>query len=102
VTARDLERRKDDRIKCRIACGVHYGGKTIEGLIRDVSRGGLSLQTVAPLGHGETAQLLIPRAGVRPEIYLEAIVWYDRTMNRRKSGETLQVLGLMLSDAPDI
>jgi hypothetical protein len=101
MAADDAERRKHERIRCRVQCEVQEGRKPSEGLIRDVSLGGLSLQTSVSLDQGDVAQLLIPRTGVRPEVYLEAIVWRSRRVRSRKGGETSNVLGLVLSDAPE-
>ena len=73
----------------------------MEGLIRDVSLGGLSLQATVQVDQGDTIRLLIPREGRRPEVYLEAIVWHNRVVRHRQSGQTSQLLGLVLSNAPE-
>jgi hypothetical protein len=80
---------------------VQSGGKPVEGLVRDVSAGGLSLQAPIEAEQGDSLRVLIPREGTRPAVQLQAIVWHVRTVRSRGSGKTARVLGLVLSDAPD-
>lgn len=75
--------------------------KPVDGVIRDVSLGGLSLHAAIQVDLGEVIQILIPPDQRRPEVYLEAIVWYVRAGRGRGTEKSPRVLGLVLSDAPN-
>jgi hypothetical protein len=68
--------------------------------VRDVSRGGLSLQTELEAAQGDTLWITIEpgRRGLR-RVEVQAIVWHLRRVRDRSSGARSLILGLVLSEA---
>jgi hypothetical protein len=94
------ERRKSPRAKCRFRCELARPGERADGMVVDVSEGGLSVHTPLELQQGETliARVAVPNRG---KLELEALVWHVRRARRRDTGEPCCVVGLMLSKVPD-
>jgi hypothetical protein len=95
-----VERRKDERIRCAIPCQVSSSGKPVDGTVRNVSAGGLSVQVEMQVDQGDVLSLVL-QPNRRDAIPVQAIVWHNRQVKQRKTGEVSQRLGLVLSDAPE-
>ena len=93
------ERRKQERTKCLIPCEVQIYGKLVEGTLRDISAGGLSLQVNLPVTQGDVLSLVLNLDRQR-KIELQGIVWHDRR-RKKTSGSIVQRIGLVLSEAPE-
>ena len=94
------ERRRSERIKCRFDCELLGSAKPIAGTVVDLSAGGLAVRCAGSVQQGEsvTVRMAVPGHG---KLDVEALVWHVRHARRRDSGETVYLLGLMLSKAPD-
>jgi len=94
------ERRRSERIKCRFDCELLGGAKPVAGTVVDLSAGGLAVRCGGSLQQGDsvTVRMAVPGHG---KLDVEALVWHVRNARRRDSGEPVQLLGLMLSKAPD-
>jgi len=95
------ERRRDDRFQCRYRCELRGGRKPVQGLVRDVSRGGVSVQLENAVDQGETLSLALFPKDSGPAIEIEAIVWHARIAHGKRSGRAFHLLGLVLSEASD-
>lgn len=93
------ERRRHERKLCHIPCAVQIYGKSVDGIIRNISAGGLSVQLNLPVAQGDVLNLTLNPKG-RDEIQVQGIVWHDRR-RKRTSGSAVQRIGLVLSDAPE-
>ncbi len=93
------ERRKSERTNCRIPCEVQIYGKLVEGTVRNISAGGLSLQVNLPVTQGDVLNLVLI-LDRRRRIEVQGIVWHDRR-RKKTSGSTVQRIGLVLSEAPE-
>jgi hypothetical protein len=93
------ERRKHERTGCLIPCEVEIYGKIIEGTVRNISSGGLSLQADVPVSQGDVLNLTL-KIDRRKKIRVQGIVWHDRR-RRKTGGGAVQRIGLVLSDAPE-
>ena len=71
------------------------------GLVRDLSHGGLSVETPLAAEQGDTLEIVIGSGGAGAAVAIETIVWTARIVRDRRSGKTLRVLGLVLSSATD-
>ena len=94
-----MERRKSQRVRCRLACQIHAAHDRAEGTILDMSEGGLSVQTGYKADQGDALRIRIQAPDGPLEV--EAIVWHSRLVRPRGSTETFMALGLMISKAPD-
>lgn len=97
------ERRRSERLPCRLRCQVEIPdlAKAVEGLVRNLSAGGLGLQVAAHVRQGDELKILIHGEGRRSAVEVEAICWHVREVRDRRSGEKAQRLGLVLSSAED-
>jgi hypothetical protein len=93
------ERRKQERIRVHFPCELTLGRKSAAGTVRDLSAGGLSVETDASPDQGECVRVSMQPKG-RASIDLEALVWSVRTLRNRSTKNTSTRLGLVLSDAP--
>jgi len=94
------ERRKHQRISCAIPCEVHGTGKPSRGTVRNVSAAGMSVLVDMRVAQGDVVNVTL-QSGNKQEMLVEAIVWHDRQVRIRRTGETIRRLGLVLSNAPD-
>ena len=94
------EQRKHERMKVRFPCELTCGRDRVSGTVRDLSGGGLSVQSDKPLDEGETVRVRLHPKG-RPAIDIEALVWNVRRLRERRNGKVSARLGLVLSDATD-
>ena len=95
-----MERRNGPRSKCRLRCRVTHRNQRADGMVLDISEGGLSVHTQLDVEQGEPllVRIEVPRGD---DLDLEAIVWHIRRGRRHDSGEPSNLLGLMISKAPD-
>ena len=75
-------------------------GKLVDGTVRDVSAGGLSVQIDQSVEHGDSLNLTL-NLDSRRKIDVQCIVWSVRGFKRSPGSTTLNRLGLVLSKAPD-
>jgi hypothetical protein len=97
---RTVGRRKTDRIRRRIPCGVRAGEKVHRGIILDLSAAGLFVQTPASFAPGSEVVIEFSTIAGQPAFKLRA-----RVARRRKVPQELQTLenaglGLRLIDPP--
>jgi hypothetical protein len=93
-----MERRRSARARCILACDIVVGRKVVEGVVRNVSEGGLALEAPLPAAEtGETLELRLkpPR---RSPIEIAAVVWHLRTGRKGAAGPVTR-FGLVLSEA---
>ncbi len=94
------ERRRQVRTPCSIPCAVQGQGKPVEGTVRDISAGGLSVQVDLPVEQGDVLTLTL-QPDPRTRIEVQAIVWHDRRGRMKNTGKAVRRLGLVLSEAPE-
>ncbi len=95
-----IERRSQERIRVRFPCEVELQGRRGSGTVRDLSAGGLSVQTDMPVQEGDELQLRLQPKG-RPALEIQALVWHLHGTRNRSSGECSTRLGLALSKPAD-
>ena len=78
------EQRKHERMKVRFPCELTCGRDRASGTVRDLSAGGLSVQSDKPVDEGETVRVRLHPKG-RPAIDIEALVWNVRRLRERRS-----------------
>ena len=94
------ERRSHERIRVRFPCAVELGGTRGAGTVRDLSAGGLCVQTNLTAQKGDAIRVELQPRG-RPSLVVQALVWNLLGMRSRSSGDCSTRLGLVLSDATD-
>jgi len=95
------ERRHSERVKCRFKCDLVRGRQTIPGTVVDISSGGLAVRAEGGLQQGDPVEVQMTVPG-RGTVTVEAIAWHVRRARLRESGDTVYLLGMMLSKAPDL
>lgn len=92
-----VERRKDERLRCHLVCRIESERKTLRGIVRNVSDGGLRVDAeMAPPSQGQTLKIALRPDGRRP-FEVDCLAWHIK--KGRKAGQVS--LGLVLSNAPD-
>lgn len=93
-----MERRRGPRVRCLLPCGVVAGRKIVEGIVRNLSEGGLALE--APVSVGQTGDVLELRLEPprRQPVEISAVVWHLRTARTGDSGP-IGRFGMVLSEA---
>lgn len=95
-----MERRSHERVRVRFPCELELHGRRAAGTVRDLSAGGLCVQTsLAPEEGDELALRLHPKGHASVEVTV--LVWNVHGVRDRRSGERSTRLGLVLSDATD-
>ena len=94
------ERRKEERVKARFPCELSFGRERASGMVRDLSPGGLSVESDRDADQGDSVFVRLHPKG-RSSIDIEALVWNVRGVKRRSTGKVSVRLGLVLSEAPD-
>lgn len=94
-----MERRKSERVRCKLPCEIQRGRSEAVGTVLDMSEGGLSIQTGVEAGQGDVLRVRVKAASSTLDV--EGLVWHSRRVRRRSSAETTWILGLMISEAPD-
>jgi len=93
------ERRRHQRRRVRFSCQLSHDGQTVAGVVRDLSNGGLSIETPVELDQGEGVRVRLEPPGRAP-LTIDAFVWNVRSGRQRSTGTTFHRLGLVLSEAP--
>ena len=93
-----MERRKSQRVRCRLACEIQRARDRAKGTVLDMSEGGLAVQTGLKADQGDSLLIRIKAPGGPLEV--EALVWHSRLVRLRGAKETSWALGLMISKAP--
>jgi hypothetical protein len=93
------ERRQHERKNCFIPCEVEIYGKSVDGTVRNISSGGLSVQVDLPVAQGDVLNVTL-QLERRKQVEVQGIVWRDHRC-KKKSGSTVQRIGLVLSEAPE-
>jgi len=95
----DLERRDHRRVKRQLRCKLLVDGQTRQGVIRDVSAGGLFVHTRQPLANSEGLVVAIHTAE-GPRFVLQASERHHTHSRLSLAGHTLAGAGLRLQDPP--
>jgi len=98
--AEGSERRKSLRVRVQLPCEIAHAGRRVQGVVRDLSAGGLSVQADVAAQEGDALALAIQPKG-RDPVAIEALVWHVRRVRQRRTGAESARLGLVLSSAPD-
>jgi hypothetical protein len=83
-----MERRRSDRTKRRLTCGVSDGERVHRGIVLDLSSGGLFVQTPATIQPGALVVVEFSASDGRPAFSLQA-----RVRRRRRVPQNLLSLG---------
>jgi hypothetical protein len=94
------ERRHSERIKCRFSCELVRSGKAIAGTVVDISSGGLAVRAEGDVAQGDPVEVRMNVPG-HSILTVEALIWHVRRARLRETGETVHLLGLMISRAPE-
>jgi hypothetical protein len=89
------------RITCRIPCEISHGRERSRATVVDVSERGLGVETSIRIGEGESVQIKLHPNRQTGAIEVRGIIWNERTQTKSAGRSANQVLGLMLSEAPD-
>lgn len=92
------ERRSHDRIRVRFPCELQLSRRSGSGTVRDLSAGGLCVQTHLQAQEGDELRVRLHPKG-RASLDIQALVWTVAGVRDRRSGERSLRLGLVLSDA---
>jgi c-di-GMP-binding flagellar brake protein YcgR len=95
-----MERRGSDRIRRRVACTFEYEGCTHEGVVADVSAGGLFLQTDAGIALGSELTLSLRDPG-RGEVALRGRVVRRRFTPAAIARWIRRGVGIQILSAPE-
>lgn len=93
------EKRRSPRIRCRIPCEVRWSGGTSKATVRDVSQGGLSLQSSIDPAEGESMSVELRLKHGR-KVAVEGLVWHRHRV-RARDGATSTLLGIVVSNPPE-
>jgi hypothetical protein len=94
-----MERRTCPRVKFQFPCAFIAANKECEGVIIDLSEGGLCLRTQVAVSTGDQLNLRIQARGKTLEV--KALVWHSRQVRQCSTNAVFYVIGLMLVDAPE-
>jgi hypothetical protein len=95
-----LEKRREKRSKRRLTCELVVGEDRHSAIVRDISPGGLFLQTRAKPRPESRAQLIFPAHGRQSEIRLEVRVARQRVVPAQLQSAVAGGLGVELIDPP--
>ena len=96
-----MEKRRQPRVKNRLACEVVVDGQSHPGIVRDTSSSGLFVQTRARPEPESVVELVFRAAGNRPEIRVEAGVARERVVPNHLRSAVPDGVGLELLGRPD-
>jgi hypothetical protein len=89
-----MQRRRESRHKRRFTCQVRQGRERLRGLVLDVSRRGLFIQTTTPIPPGSAVVVEIPARAGQPAFEVQARVARRRRVPQRLTGLVPAGLGL--------
>lgn len=95
------QRRRDERRKRRLTCQLRHGSEALRGIVLDVSRGGLFVQTSTPVPSGTEVIVAFPPRAEGPAFELRARVVRRRRVPQRLASLAPSGLGLQVLEAPD-
>jgi len=93
--------RPDARIKKRLPCRVKVAGTSFGGMVLNVSRSGLFVQTTARVDPGTEMWLELNPSAERSAIELGAQVIWKRVVDARLRGVVSGGVGLKIHSAPE-
>jgi Tfp pilus assembly protein PilZ len=96
-----LQLRPETRINKRLPCRVKLAGSCFGGMVLNVSRGGLFLQTTARVDPGAEMWLELNASGGREAIELGTQVVWKRVVPVSLRGVTAGGVGLKIRSAPE-
>lgn len=91
----------EPRFKKRIPCQIAASGRAASGVVLNVSRGGLFVQTAAGVEPGEDVELELSLAAGRPSIPLAAQVVWTRSVAPHLRTVSRGGVGLRIASAPE-
>jgi len=94
------DQRRSPRVRCRLQCTLQWSGGHGAGTVRNVSAGGLAVQTEVDASEGETVRVRVsPLTGAPVEV--GALVWHAHCVRARRTGRHGFLLGLVVSSPPE-
>lgn len=96
-----MQAQADTRISKRMTCAVTVGARRYAGLVLNVSRGGLFVQTSADPGHGDSVALELNAPGSRGAIPMRATVVWKRLVPPRLRSLAQGGLGVRIQQADE-
>ncbi len=96
-----VDMRAEPRFKKRIPCKLRQSRSTFSGLVVDVSRTGLFVQTSAAAKAGDEVEVMLSRWGPEADIVLSAQVVWQRKVPRQLRSAAEGGLGLQIRYAPE-
>jgi hypothetical protein len=94
-----MERRTSPRVSSRFPCTFIAAENEREGVVIDLSEGGLCLRTQVGLSTGDQLNLRIQARGKTLEV--KALVWHSRQVRQSSTNAVFYVVGLMLVNVPE-
>jgi hypothetical protein len=95
-----LHERRHQRVKRRFACEFLVEGQRYRGIVVELSRGGLFVQTDATTAPGSEIELHLAGAGVVPDMTLRAVVVRRRMVPAPLATAVRRGIGLEILEAP--
>ena len=96
-----MNTRAEPRFRKRIPCTLRQSRTTFSGLVVDVSRTDLFVQTNAAAKAGDEVEVMLSRWGPEAEIVLSAQVVWQRKVPRQLRNAVEGGLGLQIRYAPE-
>ena len=93
--------RGEQRFKKRMSCKVRVGQRDHSGIVLDVSRKGLFVQTTAAASVGDRVEVLLSQSEAGSAIKLEAGVRWLRRVPAQLRSVTQAGIGLQISHAEE-
>jgi hypothetical protein len=91
------ERRRDPRIRCNLPCELRFGGRSLEGKVRNVSASGLGVAAEGlEVDQGDSITVTLRVDGLQFDV--RALVWHVRSRGRGTAEKGAREFGLVLSD----
>jgi Tfp pilus assembly protein PilZ len=96
-----VSERGEQRFKKRMSCKVRVGQRDHSGIVLDVSRQGLFVQTTAAASVGDRVEVLLSQSEAGSAIKLEAGVRWLRRVPAQLRSVTQAGIGLQISHAEE-
>jgi len=95
-----FHKRRHERVKRRFSCEFYAGGQRYRGIVVELSRGGLFVQTDATTRPGTEIEVHLAGSGVVPDMRLRALVVRRRMVPAPLATAVRRGIGLELLEAP--
>ncbi len=95
------QRRRDERRKRRLTCRLRHQGDALRGIVLDLSRGGLFVQTSTPLPPRSEVVVEVDERSDGPAFEVRARVVRRRRVPQRLAALMPAGLGLRVLEAPE-